>query len=132
MDDTPYAQVGCIVLLNAAFAGFGAVLGAANVAGFGSRVTCGGSARGATVGARRLGAVGWELRLWGYDCSFGWELRLEASVGSFSWCSSICAKAKGIEALGIQDLLLWTNADWLHQKNAYFLAVYNSLTGQSL
>jgi len=26
MGDTPYAQVGCVVLLSAAFAGFGAVL----------------------------------------------------------------------------------------------------------
>ncbi len=60
MDGAPYAQVGCIVLLNAVFAGFGAVLGAANVAGFGSRVTLG-SAR---VVERRLWGFGWELRLW--------------------------------------------------------------------
>ncbi len=59
MADTTYAQVGCIVLLNAAFAGFGATMGARMLL-IRDPASAGGSARGA--GAAVVASVV------GYDC----------------------------------------------------------------
>jgi len=81
MGDTPYAQVGCIVLLGAAFAGFGTVLGAKLL-----------PVRLPHGGAR--GGFGWELRLY----SFGCGLRLEASVVA----QAFAPKLKGLKPLGFK------------------------------